>query len=234
MCFSEAQSYLNAAILFGLSFTLKLKEWKLIIPGLWLTLKEILQGLLYRFHTDKNISRILMNVSWINISFQPFLIALAASYFDPKSWKYWNLVSIIMFIYGAYLLTTIEAFDIQGDDSCIDATSDLCAGETGAYMGRYHIAYKINGELYPNSYVWMFTKISYFVPLLLSKLWPLGLLFLLLPLLLSYVYGYNTFDLSNSYIRDGEWGAMWCFMTIIYLAPILMFRKQIFKYFNRK
>ena len=42
-------------------------------------------------------------------------------------------------------------FDIQGDDSCIDATSDLCAGETGAYMAKYHIVYKINGELDPDS-----------------------------------------------------------------------------------
>ena len=234
MCFSEAQSYLNAAILTGLSFSLKSKEWKLIIPGIWLALKELIQGLLYRFHTDKNISRILMIASWINICFQPFLIALHASYFDPKSWKYWNLVSIIMFIYGAYILTTIEAFDIQGDDSCIDATSDWCAGETGAYMGKYHIAYKTNGELDPNSYVWKFGRIGYFLPLLLSKLWPIGILFLLLPSLLSYVYGYNTFDLSKSDIRDGEYGAMWCFSSIIYVAPVLMFRKQIFNYFNRK
>lgn len=234
MCFSEAQSYLNAAILTGLSFTLKSKEWKLIIAGMWLALKELLQALLYRYHNDKNISRILMIVSWVNISFQPFLVAIAASYFDPKSWKYWNLVAIIMFIYGAYFLTTIEAFDIQGDDSCIDATSDLCAGETGAYMGKYHIAYKINGELDPDSNVWKFAKISYFLPILLSKLWPMGILFLLLPSLLSYVYGYNTFDISKSQIRDGEWGAMWCFATIMYVAPVLMFRKQIFNYFNRK
>ena len=45
-----------------------------------------------------------------------------------------------------------------------------------------------------------------------KKVWPMGILFLLLPSLLSYVYGYNTFDISKSQIRDGEWGAMWCFV----------------------
>ena len=234
MCFSEAQSYLNAAIVAGLSFTLKSKEWKLMIGGIWLALKELIQGLLYLYHNDKNISRIIMLASWINLSFQPFIVALHAYYFDPKSRKYWNSVLIILFIYGAYLLTTIEAFDIQGDDSCIDKTSDWCAGETGAYIGKYHIAYKTNGELYPDSYVWKFGRIAYFLPTLLSKVWPIGILFLLLPSLVSYMYGYNTFDYSNSQIRDGEFAAMWCFVTIIYVAPTLMFRKQIFNYFNRK
>ena len=47
MCFSEKQSYINALLLFCCGIY-KLKQWRLGIPLIFLGLKDLLQGFLYK------------------------------------------------------------------------------------------------------------------------------------------------------------------------------------------
>ena len=217
MCFSESQSYINTLILISTSLYF-FKEWKIALPSLFLASKDLLQGLLYRYHKNSDISKIIARLSWFNISFQPLVINIFFSYFDNKNTKYWNIIFFILFLFGCYHITTLSTFDIQDDDDCNDKNSDFCSENDGAYIGKYHIAYKFKTEQ-KYSYIPLILMI---LPALFTKAWNLSLIWLFFILLIGIIFNKNV-------VRDGELGAIWCFLSIIPFIPVVFYKSYFIK-----
>lgn len=220
MCFSEHLSYINTVILLGIAINFNFKEIRISLPAFYLALKDLLQGLFYRYYKNKEISHILGILSWIHICFQPFFVNIFISYFD-KEYKYWNYIFLFLFIFGCYHMTKLSALDIQGDEDCKDEYefNDFCAKETGAYMGNFHIAYKFKAENSPFSELYLAAMI---LPSFLTKTWILSLIWLFFIFLLRIIF--------NPYlVRNGEFSAIWCFLSIIIFIPFVYFRDYILK-----
>ena len=97
MCFSESQSYINAALLSSAGLYV-LPEYKLSLVGIFFALKELLQGLLYKYLDNEIMLKYLSMTSWVHICFQSLIINILYSYFDPKN-IVWKITFIIAFIY---------------------------------------------------------------------------------------------------------------------------------------
>jgi hypothetical protein len=218
MCFSESQSYINTFILLCISYYFINKEWKIALPAAFLASKDLLQGLLYRYHNDKYISKVIARLSWINISFQPLVINIFLSYFDNNNKQYWNVIFLALFIFGCYYITTLSAFDIQNDEDCNNDNSDFCSDTDGAYIGKYHIAYKFKTELGYNS----IPIILMILPALFTKAWKLSLVWLFFIILIATIFNKNV-------VRTGEQGAIWCFLSIIPFIPVVYYRSYFKK-----
>lgn len=217
MCFSENQSYINALLLSLTAFYIGVENWRLSIPLIYLATKDILQGLLYRYYVNKKLSNILGILSWIHICYHPLIINLFISHFDKDNKDYWNLIFIITFIFGTFKLTKLSVFDIQNDPDCNDPNNDFCAKYNGAYICNYHLGYKFKAEdeAYNLSFI-----ILMVLPGLLTKVWPLSLLWLIFIIILKIIF----YDIGR-----GERGAIWCFLSIVLAIPIAIFRKRISK-----
>lgn len=217
MCFSETQSYINAFILVSTSLYFVNKEWKIALPAAFLASKDLLQGLLYRYHNDYNLSPILARLSWLNISFQPLIVNIFLSYFDNNNNYYWNNMYIALFVFGCNYITTLSAFDIQNDDDCNDINNDFCSDKDGAYIGKYHVAYKFKTE---QGYSFL-PVLLMILPALFTKAWKISLIWLFFIVLLGTIF-------NNNVVRNGELGAIWCFLSIIPFIPVVYY-KSYFK-----
>ena len=231
MCFSESQSYINAALLSSAGLYV-LPEYKLSLVGIFFALKELLQGLLYKYLDNEIMLKYLSMTSWVHICFQPLIINILYSYFDPKN-IVWKITFIIAFIFGIIMITELNEFDIQNDPNCtpLNRNDDYCS-ETTAYMGKYHIAYrfKLDEVLNPFS-LWRYWFALFFIPVLFTKARFLGIIHIFLTILIMFTYNYTselTIDTAFSSEFVGEKGALWCFLTI-YFIPVILFAKTIKK-----
>ena len=242
MCFSERQSFINSIILIiGSIFVYP--KYRLSIFLIFLALKDLIQGFLYRYQHNEKLENTLTVLSWIHICFQPLFVNIFMSNFSQNKKKYWNIIFIICFLYGIYTLTTLKEFDIQNDPECsitkngIDIESitsilyfgkkrdvnDFCSKHTTSYIGNYHIAYKFNRDndilFFPIIYlILMFIPSLFTNSRILSIIWGLfvGLI---------YIF----FGLIHN-MGEGEKAAIWCFLSIIFFLPIAIFNKQISKF----
>tara|TARA_B110000858_G_scaffold193007_1_gene244729 strand:- start:1963 stop:2637 length:675 start_codon:yes stop_codon:yes gene_type:complete len=222
MCFSEKQSFINAIILIiGSIFVYP--KYRLSIFLIFLALKDLIQGFLYKYQHNEKLENSLTVLSWIHICFQPLFVNIFISYFSENKYNnYWNIIFIICLLYGIYTLTTLKEFDIQNDPDCIkiDKKDDFCSKYTTSYIGKYHVAYKFNRDndliFFPIIYL-----ILMFVPSLFTNCRILGIIWGLFVILI-YIYFNN--------IGNGEKAAIWCFLSIIYFLPIAIFNKQISKF----
>lgn len=216
MCFSEQQSYLNAAILLGMSYYAR-DKWQLSIPMVSLAIKDLIQGLIYHNINNKKILRILTSLSWIHVSFQPLFVNMFVSYFDKNNSGYWNMIYLIAFIYGLYTVTELNEFDIQDDPDCQLENTDFCAPETTSYIGKYHVGYQFSrdeGRL--------FYPILYFAIMLIP-----ALLTIASPIIIVWaVFILSIYKIFPN-IRDGEQAAIWCFSSLIYAVFFTLFSDQI-------
>jgi drug/metabolite transporter (DMT)-like permease len=237
MCFSENQSYFNAFLL-GCAGIYKISNPKVGFAGLFFAIKELLQGLLYKYHykNDKDMKRLLATISYVHLCFQPFVFSIFYSNFDPNPKLFnWNIIFIITLILGILMTTTLHELNIENDPDCIpdSINDDFCNEETGAYMGRYHIAYKFktDKEWEPISR-WNYWMFLFFVPVLFTKAYPLGIAFVTACVLIFGIYDYlNDIEgipgIGSEY--SGEKAAIWCFLSFGFI-PVIIFENEIKKY----
>lgn len=212
MCFSETQSYVNALALLA-GGILTQKHWRLAASLVFLSLKEYLQGLLYKYQGNDVMLRRIGTLSWIHISFQPFVVNLFMQHFDPKSPILAFTLKLTIF-YGLITMTTLKELDIQNDPPCT-SNQQMCAQKTGGEMGEYHIAYRFQRDddtvLFPTLYM-----LIMFVPALFTKSRPLIILWALHVLAVYAIF-------SN--IDANEQAAIWCFSSILFALPIALLER---------
>ena len=212
MCFSKTTSLYNFLILTFYAFELQRNNptlWRLYLPLFYLGLKDLLQYFLYK-EKKKYIYSVL---SWVHICFQPLFVNMLLSYFS-KAYQYWNIIFIISIIFGLYQLTNLDVFDIQNEGNfCKDDNTDFCSDTNGAYMGNYHIGYKFRTK-YKYSFLFLPLMI---LPGLFTSSWFQSLLWLFFVLLIKIIFN----DIN---VRDGERGAIWCFLSIVPTIPVVYYR----------
>ena len=197
-------------------------KYRLSIFLIFLALKDLIQGFLYKYQHNEKLENSLTVLSWIHICFQPLFVNIFMSNFSQNKNNYWNIIFIICFLYGIYTLTTLKEFDIQNDPDCItkNKKNDFCSKYTTSYIGKYHIAYKFNRDndilFFPIIYL-----ILMFIPSLFTNSRILGIIWGLFVALI-YIFFNN--------IGEGEKAAIWCFLSIIFFLPIAIFNKQISKF----
>lgn len=220
MCFSETQSYLNFIIL-NVASVFVLPHYRLSIPLLFLSLKDLIQALSYMKIRQNDSTHLLTVFAWIHISFQPLFVNIFASHFD-KTFKYWNIVFFICIIFALYNLTILKKFDIQNDGKCekYGKYDDFCSEKTESYLGKYHIGYKFKTDdtFYP--FYYPLFPILIIIPSLLTKARLIGALWFLFIFTIYMIF-------TN--IGEGEIGAIWCFASILIALPIAIFNKSISK-----
>ena len=219
MCFSETQSFTNAIMLIIGSIYVYPK-FRLSIFLIFLALKDLIQGFLYKYQHNEKIENVLTVLSWVHICFQPLFVNIFMSNFSQNKNNYWNIIFIISFLYGIYTLTTLKEFDIQNDPDCnSNKKNDFCSINTTSYIGKYHIAYKFNRDndilFFPIIYLLLM-----FIPSLFTNSRILGIIWGLFVGLIYIIF-------NN--IGEGEKAAIWCFLSIIFFLPISIFNKQISK-----
>ena len=219
MCFSETQSFTNAIMLITGSIYVYPK-YRLSIFLIFLALKDLIQGFLYKYQHNEKLENILTVLSWVHICFQPLFVNIFMSNFSQNKNNYWNIIFIISFLYGIYTLTTLKEFDIQNDPDCnSNKKNDFCSINTTSYIGKYHIAYKFNRDndilFFPIIYLLLM-----FIPSLFTNSRILGIIWGLFVGLIYIIF-------NN--IGEGEKAAIWCFLSIIFFLPISIFNKQISK-----
>jgi len=219
MCFSETQSFTNAIMLIIGSIYVYPK-YRLSIFLIFLALKDLIQGFLYKYQHNEKIENVLTVLSWVHICFQPLFVNIFMSNFSKNKNNYWNIIFIISFLYGIYTLTTLKEFDIQNDPDCnSNKKNDFCSINTTSYIGKYHIAYKFNRDndilFFPIIYLLLM-----FIPSLFTNSRILGIIWGLFVGLIYIIF-------NN--IGEGEKAAIWCFLSIIFFLPISIFNKQISK-----
>jgi len=219
MCFSETQSFTNAIMLIIGSIYVYPK-YRLSIFLIFLALKDLIQGFLYKYQHNEKIENVLIVLSWVHICFQPLFVNIFMSNFSQNKNNYWNIIFIISFLYGIYTLTTLKEFDIQNDPDCnSNKKNDFCSINTTSYIGKYHIAYKFNRDndilFFPIIYLLLM-----FIPSLFTNSRILGIIWGLFVGLIYIIF-------NN--IGEGEKAAIWCFLSIIFFLPISIFNKQISK-----
>lgn len=231
MCFSESQSYINSLLLSSTGIYV-LPEYKLSLVAIFFSLKELLQGLLYRFLDNETVLKYLSMASWLHICFQPLVVNILYSYFDPKN-IIWNITFIIGFIFAIIMITELNEFDIQNDPDCtpLNKNDDYCS-KTSAYMGKYHIAYRFKlDEAWKPFRLWFYWFTIFFIPVLFTKARILGIIQIIIFILIMGIYNYASglgfwSIVSSEYV--GEKAAIWCFFTV-YFIPVILFAKTIKK-----
>lgn len=234
MCFSETQSYINGAALLASGSYVINNNFKLGIIGFFFSIKEFLQGLLYRFQGNKEMLKNLAMLSYLHISLQPFMFNVLFMNFSPSKSIFWNIVLTLSFFFSFYFITTLQEFDIQDDPDCDSENNngDLCSKETTAYIGKYHVGYKFTSDKqqwYTNNWNWYW--IITFIPALFTKSRFLSLLIAGSGIGIFVLYDYllNIYPIIFNSINYGEKAAMWCFISIL-LVPFILFSKSTYKY----
>ena len=218
MCFSETQSYINFVVLLITSI-ICLPYWRLCFPLVFLALKELLQGLLYRNIDNKKVNNTLTKLSWIHICFQPLIVNIFLSQFSTNYYVYWNVIFVLCIIYGIYTITTLKDYKIRDNDDCvkINNKNDFCSNNTLSYIGKYHVGYgfKRNSQLY--IFPMLYTGLM-FLPYMFTQSRLYGMLWS------SFVF--TTWVIGEYFnLKYGETAAIWCFLSIIYMVPISVIYK---------
>jgi len=229
MCFSKEWSFFNFAILslyggYLQAFSNDVDIWRLVLPLFYLSAKDLFQVFLYIFDNNQYYQYIFSVLSYSHICFQPLFVNMLLSYFSKDALiynvSYWTVVFIVLFIFGLYELTNLDAFDIQNYGKyCKDKWSDFCSDKNSSYIGKYHVAYKFRTKFnYSNLLI-----IFMIIPGLFTNSWPLSIVWGVFILLLYIIF-------NN--VRDGERGAIWCLLSIIPTLPVVYYRKQLLKFLN--
>ena len=217
MCFSESQSYINTFLLF-LAGMYKINNYRLCIPLFFLATKDLIQGLLYHYIDNPKINRLLTQISWCHISFQPFIVNLGFSNFSLENTIFWNTTLLISFIYGIFTLSTLHDFNLKSS-YCVskNVKNDFCSSRTLSYLGNYHLGYRFKRTndkiLFPILYV-----IIMFVPALFTNSRMLSIVWCIFVIII------DTISQKNGY---GETAAMWCFLSILFWLPLSLYEKNI-------
>lgn len=216
MCFNEKQSYVNAIILLLIGI-IKFDNKKIACSLIFLSIKDLLQGLLYKYNNDQKINNILTTLSWIHICFQPLIVNIFMSNFDKNNDKYWNNIFLICLIYGICQIFTLKELELYDDD--------FYSNQTQSYIGKYHLGYKFNRQhdtffKFPLYFIYPAYIFLCFLPSLFagagSKI--VSLITILFVINLKYLF----YD-----VRNGEFSAMWCFLTLICAVPMSLLEKYI-------
>jgi hypothetical protein len=228
MCFSEKNSYFNAILL--TSAGIYSNKYKLLYVSIFFAVKEILQGLLYRFQGNDYILSLLSSLSWIHISFQPLFVNILLSHFAPD-FKYWNLIFIVCFVFALYYITILKIFDIQNQESCKPRgrNDDFCHHINTGYMGEYHIGYRFHTDNTPSYLSWLPRQILMFVPALFTRARFITIFSMIFVTLIFYIYDYSRNIKGNpitNYQYAGEKAAIWCFLTV-FIALFTFFESNI-------
>ena len=232
MCFSETQSYINAALLAGTGIYAS-PNYKLSITAIYFSIKELLQGLLYKYQGNKSMLKLLGIGSWIHIAFQPLFLNIFYSHFVPN-FKFWNIVFILCIILGIIISMELDALDIQNDPDCTsdNPNDDFCSKETGGYMGKYHIGYKFKTDKrWEPINMWHYWLFLGFGIVLFTKGYPLGISFLIFVFSIYSIYNYlNDIQGIPGTVQEysGEKAAIWCFLTVGFV-PLILYEKKIRK-----
>jgi len=218
MCFSERQSLINFIVLVSYGLYLHINNdsvsniWRLTLILYFLSMKDLIQYLLYKFDDNEKRKNILSILSWIHICFQPLIVNIFFSYFSKSNYNnYWNNIFILLFIFGIYQLTNIDAFNILNRQYCKNKSSDLCSDTNSSYMGKYHIGYKFH-TVHGYSILFLFLFI---IPALFTNCYMLSLCWGLFIYIILWIF-------NN--VRDSEKAAIWCLMSIIFFIPVTYFR----------
>ncbi len=218
MCFSEKQSYINF-ILILLGSLYKRDNWRIALPLAFLSLKELIQGLLYRYKDNVKINNKLTILSWVHIGFQPLFVSMFMSNFSIKDSAYWNSIFLICALFAYYFITTLDDLDIQNDPNCIPTgdDDDYCSDKTLSYQGKYHIAYGFKTDENRHTAINIFTVLM-FLPALLTKSRLIGLGFAIFSGVLQFI---------TRNLRRGEFSAIWCFAIFGFFLPIGLLEKKL-------
>ena len=223
MCFTETQSYINTILLlFGAYYTRK--KLKLSLLLLFLSTKDLIQGLSYRYIDNKKILNILGKLSWIHISLQPFMVNLFVSHFDTNKnhQTYWNLIYILSILYAILNILTLKEFNIDNDPLCdLNKCYDFCTRETTLKIGKYHIKYKFARDN-DKFMFWMIYLLVMLLPAFFTNARPIILLWALFIIIIRIIT-------CMFKLHIGEYAAIWCFLSIIFFLPIAIFEKKIIK-----
>lgn len=228
MCFSENMSYFNTVLLFG-SGLHALPSYRLTIPAIYFSIKEFLQGMLYRYLGNDRTLTFLGSLSWLHISFQPLVYNILLSYWSPD-FKYWNHIFLLCLLFGFYFMTILKEYNIQNDPPCKPKGrhDDFCM-PTGAYMGNYHIGYRFKQDNTPVYLSWLPWCILFFVPSLFTKSRNIALTLLLLVLTIYSIYDISinkTLTIIPGQNNIGEKSAIWCFATFL-IAFLIFYEKPL-------
>lgn len=227
MCFTKEQSFVNTFLLWAVAFYIY-PRWELSLGLIFLSFKDLIQGLSYYSIEKKNdkMNKILTSLSWIHICFQPLFVNLILSYFDKSKKTFWYFIFILCIIFGLYKITILNEFDIQDDPDCdyklTSSKNDFCSKNTYSYIGKYHIGYRFRTDNKVKITSWIYILLM-FVPVIFTKAKLLGLIWSIFVSIIFFI-GY----LKN--IGSGERAAIWCFLSIIIGIPISLFSEQIKKF----
>lgn len=216
MCFTERQSYINTILLLAGAFYSK-EKWRLAIFLIFLSMKDLIQGLSYNNIKKRKSTQLLTSLSWIHICFQPLFVNVFFSHFDKK-FKYWNHLFILCILYALYNITKLNEFDIQNDKDCIKKSKydDFCSKKTESYIGTYHLGYKFSTDENTTLFIY---KLLMFLPALFTKSKYVAIGWI------SFVGAIYTILRDNN-IGDGEKAAIWCFSSILVALPMAIYTVQ--------
>ena len=225
MCFSETQSYLNFLMLtIGSLYLIVInKNKRLSISLFYLGLKDLIQGLSYRNLRNRESTNFLTSLSWIHICFQPLFVNLYFSHFDTQ-FKYWNYIFIGCFIYGAYCVTILHEFDIQQCSKCVQhikKDNDYCADKTESYIGKFHLGYRFNTNMYEN--IRFFTYALILCIPFFTRAWILNFCWF------AFIALISLFSYINN-VAFGEESAIWCFLSIFIGLPVALYSDNILRW----
>ena len=234
MCFTETQSYINSVALIASGSYVINSDFKPALIAFFFSIKELLQGLLYRFQGNKEMLKNLAMLSYIHLCLQPFMFNVLFMHFAPSKTMFWNIILTLTFLFAIYAVTTLDELDIQDDPNCKSENNkiDFCAKETGAYIGKYHVGYRFSTDKQKwYTDVWNWWWVLAFLPALFTKSKYLALIIAGLGVSVFLIYDYflSIYPIVFNTENFGEKGAMWCFLSIA-LIPIVLFGKSVKKY----
>lgn len=139
--------------------------------------------------------------------------------------KFWFIVYAINFVYA--ILTMFSLKDINKlPNNCVgDPRNNFCKPNTTSYLGKVHVGYQFN--INNNKFLWtVFYPLLFVIPGLFTKAY--------IPYILWFVFIKTISLITNMFkIRGGEYAAIWCFMSIIFGIPLVLFSEQFLKLFRK-
>lgn len=208
MCFSESQSYTNAIILLFTCLFLK-QNTRLIIALIYLAIKDLIQGFLYKYQKNEKINNFFTILSWIHICFQPLVLNIFLSHFDQTKKEYWNIIFALCFIYGLISMMTLKDLN-----SCEDFDDDFCSDKTLSYLGKYHVGYKFKRNKTVHIINYLFYIALMFIPGLITNARTITFIWIFFVSFLNFYF---------NDVGSGEIAALWCFLSIIYAIPVSLY-----------
>lgn len=139
--------------------------------------------------------------------------------------KFWFIIYAINLIYA--ILTMFSLKDINKlPNNCVgDPRNNFCKKKTTSYLGKVHVGYQFN--INNNKFLWsIIYPLLFVVPGLFTKAY--------IPYILWFIFIKTIALITNMFkIRGGEYAAIWCFMSIIFGIPLVLFSEQFLKLFRK-